>query len=150
MDTQKQLEHAQYLVDNMGTCGMIREDTCYDCFVKDGIESCCKKEIAYKKAVQFISLNQRSSSMKKLPTSVVEVENEGLISLLGKTITVFCANYIYTGVLEGVNESCIKLTKASIVYETGAFTDKTWKDAQALPNDLYVQLGLIECFTILK
>lgn len=81
---------------------------------------------------------------------VVEVENEGLVSLLGKNVTLFCANYIYTGKLEGVNNSCVKLTSAKIVYETGEFSDKDWLDAQPLNNDLYVQLGMIESFTILK
>ena len=70
--------------------------------------------------------------------------------MLGKTITLFCANYIYTGKLEGVNASCVKLSSAKIVYETGAFTEKEWKDAQPLPNDLYVQIGLVESFTVLK
>ena len=88
--------------------------------------------------------------MKMKPVSVIEVEDEGLISLLGKTITLFCANYIYTGKLEGVNTTCVKLSSPKIVFETGAFTDKDWKDAQSLPTDLYVQLGLVESFTILK
>ena len=88
--------------------------------------------------------------MKMQPVEVIEVESEGLLALLGKTITLFCANYIYTGKLVGVNNSCVKLSSAKIVYETGAFTEKEWSDAQALPNDLYVQLGLIESFTILK
>lgn len=89
--------------------------------------------------------------MKKLPLrEVVEVENEGLVSLLGDVITVFCANYIYTGKLEGVNDTCIKLSSPKIVYETGALDSKEWKDAQPLPNDLYVQLGLIESFMVLK
>ena len=88
--------------------------------------------------------------MKMQPVEVIEVESEGLLALLGKTITLFCANYIYTGKLVGVNNSCVKLSSAKIVYETGAFTEKEWSDAQPLPNDLYVQLGLIESFTILK
>ena len=88
--------------------------------------------------------------MKMLPTQVIEVETEGLIALLGKTITLFCANYIYTGKLEGVNTSCVKLSSAKVVYETGAFNEKEWKDAQPLPNDLYIQIDMIESFTILK
>ena len=88
--------------------------------------------------------------MKTLPKTVIEVENEGLIALLGKTITLFCANYIYTGKLEGVNDTCVKLSSPKIVYETGSFLDTNWKDAQELPNDLYVQCNLIESFTILK
>lgn len=85
-----------------------------------------------------------------LPTQVIEVESEGMIGLLGKTVTLFCANYIYTGRLDGVNDKCVKLSSAKIVYETGDFSEKEWKDAQPLPNDLYVQCGMIESFTILK
>ena len=88
--------------------------------------------------------------MKMLPTQVIEVESEGLIALLGKTVTLFCTNYIYTGRLEGVNSYCVKLSSAKIVYETGGFSEKEWKDAQLLPNELYVQCGMIESFTILK
>jgi hypothetical protein len=87
--------------------------------------------------------------MKKL-VSVQEVENEGLVGLLGEEVTVFCANYIYAGKLVGVNESYIKLTGAKIVYETGELTTKTWKDAQALPKDWYIQTGAIESFGLLK
>jgi hypothetical protein len=85
-----------------------------------------------------------------LPTQVIEVESEGMVSLLGKTVTLFCANYIYTGRLDGVNDKCVKLSSPKIVYETGDFSEKEWKDAQELPNDLYVQCGMIESFTILK
>jgi hypothetical protein len=80
---------------------------------------------------------------------VIEVENEGLISLLQQNVTLFCMNYIYTGKLVGVNDKYVKLEKASVVYETGAFTDKNFKDAQPLPNDLYVMHSAIESFTIL-
>lgn len=86
--------------------------------------------------------------MKKL-VSVSEVEGEGLIGLLGQKVTLMCLNYIYTGTLEGVNETCVKLINAAIVYETGAFTDKSWKDAQKLPGPLYIQLGCIESFMVL-
>jgi hypothetical protein len=85
--------------------------------------------------------------MKKI---ITEVENEGLIKLLGERVTLFCANYIYTGKLVGVNESCVLLEDAAIVYETGALTDKAWKDAQSLPRAWYVQLAFIESFGLLK
>lgn len=78
--------------------------------------------------------------------TVVEVANEGLIAYLDKTVTLFCANYIYTGVLEGVNDTCVKLSNAHIVYETGELTSKAWKDAQSLGNEWYVQLSAIESF----
>lgn len=85
--------------------------------------------------------------MKKL---VEEVNGEGLDKLLGERITLFCLNYIYTGKLMGVNNSCVLLTDASIVYETGELKTKNWKDAQALPNDWYVQISAIESFGIMK
>jgi hypothetical protein len=78
------------------------------------------------------------------------VKSVGLKSLIGKNVTFFCANYIYTGRLSAVSQSCVKLTSPKIVYETGAFNQPDWKDAQALPNDLYLQLGMVESFTILK
>ena len=85
--------------------------------------------------------------MKKI---VQEVSGEGLEKLLGERITIFCLNYIYTGVLAEVNESCVLLTNAAIVYETGPFIDKKWKDAQSLPNSWYVQIACIESFGKLK
>lgn len=85
--------------------------------------------------------------MKKL---VEEISGEGLDSLLGERVTLFCLNYIYTGKLIGVSETCVLLNDPSIVYETGAFDDDTWKDAQKLPNDHYVQTAAIESFGVLK
>jgi hypothetical protein len=86
----------------------------------------------------------------KVLHEIKEVENEGLLALIGQRVTLFCAVYIYTGKLVGVNESCVKLEDASIVYETGAFTTKDWKDAQKLPNEWYVSTKLIESFGVLK
>ena len=85
--------------------------------------------------------------MKKI---VQEISGEGLEKLLGERITLFCANYIYTGILSGVNETCVLLTDAAIVYETGSFSDKKWKDAQSLPENWYVQIDAIESFGKLK
>ena len=85
--------------------------------------------------------------MKKI---IEETQPEGLEKLLGERVTLFCMNYIYTGVLTGVNETCVLLTDAAIVYETGAFTERDWKDAQKLPHDWYVQINSIESFGKLK
>lgn len=85
--------------------------------------------------------------MKKI---VNEVRGEGLDKLLGERVTLFCINYIYTGTLTGVNDTCVLLTDASIVYETGGFNEKDWKDAQKLPHDFYVQISAIESFGKLK
>lgn len=87
--------------------------------------------------------------MKK-SVQVVEVEDEGFMALMGEVITIFCLNYIYTGKLVGVNDTCVLLEDPSIVYDTGPFDTKNWKDAQKLPNQLYVQMGCIESFGVLK
>ena len=85
--------------------------------------------------------------MKKI---VEDVNDEGFDKLLGERITVFCMNYIYTGKLSGVNDTYILLTDPAIVYETGSFSDPEWKDAQGLPNNLYVQLSSVESFGVVK
>ena len=85
--------------------------------------------------------------MKKL----IEVqEQSGFDSLMGERITLFCLNYIYTGKLVGVNEKYVLLENPAIVYETGAFTEKDWKDAQPLPNEMYVMLACVESFGKVK
>ena len=83
--------------------------------------------------------------MKKL-VKVEEVEQEGLIGLMGERITLYCLNYIYTGNLVGVNDKYVKLENAGIVYETGSHDSKDWSDYQKLPNDWYVQTSSIESF----
>lgn len=83
-------------------------------------------------------------------SKIDEVENEGLIALLGKTVTFFCMNYIYAGKLVGVNKTCIKLENAHIVYETGPYTDKKFKDAQKLNDVFYLSVDTIESFGELK
>lgn len=82
--------------------------------------------------------------------TVKEVSGKGLEKFLGQTITLYCQVYIYTGKLVEVNETCVLLQDPKIVYETGAYTDKEWKDAQALPHDWYVMKHAIEGFGILK
>jgi hypothetical protein len=83
--------------------------------------------------------------MRKVVT-VTEVSGEGLISLLNEKIVVFCMNYIYSGVLTGINDTCILLEDAGIVYETGELTNKNFKDFQKLPSNLYIQTASIESF----
>lgn len=85
--------------------------------------------------------------MRKL---IEEIAGEGLESMLGEVVTLFCVNYIYTGQLVGVNTSCILLKNPAIVYETGSFSDPSWKDVQKLPNQLYVMQSAIESFGKVK
>ena len=85
--------------------------------------------------------------MRKL----VEVSGEGFEALLGEKVTLLCVNYFYTGKLVGVNDTCVALEGAEIVYETGAWAEHGYEDAQALPCDvLYIQTAAVEAFGILK
>ena len=86
--------------------------------------------------------------MKKL-IQTVEVEGEGLTALMGENVLLFCLNYIYTGKLIGVNDKFVLLEGAKIVYQTGAFNDAQFKDAQSLPtSQWYVQTAAIESFGV--
>ena len=82
--------------------------------------------------------------MKKI-VSIQEVDGEGLVGLLGQRVELFCMNYIYTGTLTGVNTHDVLLEDAAIVYETGAFDDPKYKDAQKV-GDLYVRSNSIESY----
>ena len=84
--------------------------------------------------------------MKKM-VKVEEVEDEGLMALIGERVLIFCARYIYEGELVGVNTDCILLKDAGIVYETGPLVPGgKYKDRQALPRQWYVARGAIESF----
>jgi len=88
--------------------------------------------------------------MKKL-VNVTEVETEGLMKLMGEKVTFFCLNYIYTGELIGVNDTCVLLKNPAIVYETGKFSDSEYKDEQSLcVEEFYVHMNCIESFGVLK
>lgn len=87
--------------------------------------------------------------MKKI-VNVALVDGGGFPALLGERVTLFCLNYIYTGKLAGVNDTCVLLEDAGIVYETGPFNDADWKDYQPLPGPWYVQKSAIESFGVLK
>jgi len=86
--------------------------------------------------------------MKKI---IREESDEGLEKLLGKKVEIYCCRYIYYGELIGVNDLCILLEDASIIYETGSFSEKEYSDIQSLcRKEWYVQLASIESFGIAK
>lgn len=82
---------------------------------------------------------------------LMEIKEEGLESLMGKKVILFCANYFYTGRLVGVNKTVVKLEDPAIVYETGPFTDSKYKDEQPIgKHDHYVRISAIESFGLGK
>ena len=90
---------------------------------------------------------QSKGGNMKTVVEVVEVENEGLAALLGKSVLLMCANYFYSGTLVGVNDTCVKIKDPQIVYETGQWSSVSWADAQKMHADSwYIQIGAIESF----
>lgn len=88
--------------------------------------------------------------MKKL-VKVEEVDGEGLLGFLNKRVILMCGSYFYEGILEGVNDTFVKLLDAHIVFETGPFTDKSYKDRQKLNSgEWYVTTQSIESFGLSK
>ncbi len=87
--------------------------------------------------------------MKKI---ITDVESEGLLKLLGETVTIYCASFIYSGVLTGVNDDCVLLSGAKIVYDTGKASDANWATFEPFPNDgeWYVMKNMIESFGVFK
>lgn len=86
--------------------------------------------------------------MKKL-VALQEVEGQGLEALLGEQVTLFCLNYIYHGKLIGVNTTDVLLEDAHIVYETGSFDSKQFKDIQRLTKEWRVRTSAIESYGVL-
>ncbi len=83
--------------------------------------------------------------MKRL----VKDSNEvcGLTRLLSEKVLLMCNNYFYHGVLEGVSDGEVELNGVRIVYETGAWSEPGFKDAQELPGELWtVCRGHIESY----
>lgn len=79
------------------------------------------------------------------------INREGLRSLLGQRVTLFCCRYIYTGQLIEVDDTCVKLEDCGIVYQTGEFKDVAWKDYQKLPHKhFYVTTQSIESYGLMK
>jgi hypothetical protein len=88
--------------------------------------------------------------MKKL-VKVEEIEGEGLLALMGQRVTLYCAVYIYSGKLIGVNDDCVLLEDPEIVYDTGKHETTKWADASSMPHEhWYVMKGAIESFGVFK
>ena len=75
---------------------------------------------------------------------LIETSNESYLeSLIGKPVVVWCLNYIYAGTLVGVDDDCLRLTDAKVVYETGPLSGAL-QDAQSLQGDAFVMRRCVE------
>jgi hypothetical protein len=67
------------------------------------------------------------------------------------SVTFFCMTYFYNGIIEAVNGETIVLRGTRVVYETGAFSDPSFKDAQLLTNgQWFIRIPTIESFGVLN
>jgi hypothetical protein len=96
--------------------------------------------------VAFIKLNTTSHSkantMEKDTSQVKqdqmqELDGVTVEALIGQMVMVIAARYIYSGKLVAFGHDAVWLAVPEIVYETGPFSDKKWKDAQRLPVEVY-------------
>lgn len=82
--------------------------------------------------------------MKRL---IETVDVAGLDALMGEQVLLLCMNYFYTGKLVGVNDTFVELQSPAIVYETGPWNEKGFKDAQPLHvSEFFVQRAAIEAY----
>lgn len=72
--------------------------------------------------------------------------NHFLERLRGKTIALWGMNYIYSGILVGVEDGVAVLSEAVLVYQTGPLDAVEWEDAQSLPSKWCVCISAIESF----
>ena len=79
--------------------------------------------------------------------TIVEEEG-GLITFMGKKVLLQCMNYNYTGVLVGVNTTCVELEKGQVVFDTGPYTSDTMKFSEPVHKgrSLFVMMNTIESF----
>lgn len=76
-------------------------------------------------------------------------ETVGLEELIGQTVTIICAVYIYTGKLVAIGPQAVKLEDGHIVYETGEWSRRSWADAQRLPfKHTYIAISMIESYGV--
>ena len=85
--------------------------------------------------------------MKRL----IEETDDGFTPLLGEIVTLLCSNYFYTGKLVGANSEFVEIEDPAIIYETGEWALRTWKDVQSLGcKTLRVRTASIEAYGKLK
>ena len=73
-------------------------------------------------------------------------EINNLEDLVGETYLFQCARYIYHGKIKSVNSSYVELENASVVFDTGDYSNSEADDKQSLPNGVFVLIGSIESF----
>jgi len=93
-------------------------------------------------------------TLQKIKEQLVEdielKEINSMEDLIGETYLFQCARYIYHGEVKAVNSDYITLKNASVVFNTGDYSNDEAEDKQSLPNGVSVLRVSIESFYKLK
>lgn len=58
---------------------------------------------------------------------------EDLVGHAGKHVVLFCANYIYEGVLNREDHEAVYIDEPAIIYQTGRWDQADWTRSERLP-----------------
>ena len=78
------------------------------------------------------------------------VESSNFEATLGENVFITCCRFFYAGELTGVNDTCIELTNPEIVYETGHWREKGWKNSEKIAKKVVIMLASIESWLIVE
>jgi len=73
-----------------------------------------------------------------------------LEDLIGQTYVFQCARYIYHGTVKAITSDYIELEDASVVFETGDYSNTSPSDMQALPHNAHIMRQSVEAFYKMK
>ena len=83
---------------------------------------------------------------KDADSLLVKNKNNGLSALSNQRVLLMCSNYFYEGILIYISDTDAILIDAAIVYDTGPWTEKKWKDRQQLFGPAGVKIHAIESY----
>lgn len=86
------------------------------------------------------------AKIKDQLTTEESKEINNLEDLIGETYLFQCARYIYHGKVKDVNATYIQLENASVVFETGDYSNSEAEDKQELPKGCQIMRASIESF----
>ena len=90
-------------------------------------------------------------AIKDFENTVSSKPSLDLSHLIGEKVTFFCLNYIYHGEVVACDFRGVSLKNPKIVYETGDFEEKGFKNAELVYSDLFrLNHASIESYCILK
>lgn len=64
--------------------------------------------------------------------------------MIGEPVAIFCARYIYRGILKEVGDDAVLLTNPCAVEVTGRASRETPEAEDPIPSDLIISLGAVE------